>query len=66
LGIRYVLLELLVKLVEVGDEVSGTSRSEVALGVNSDVWVVALVGIEGCVIPVVTLGTLLYANSARG
>jgi len=43
-----VLLELLVKLVEVGDEVSGASQSEVTLGVNSNVWVVALVGIEGC------------------
>jgi len=42
-----VLLELLVKLVEVGDKVSGVSRSEVALGVNSNVQVVALVGIEG-------------------
>jgi len=48
LGIGYVLLELLVKFVEVGDGVSGASRSEVALGVNSDVRVVALVSIEGC------------------
>jgi len=43
------LLELLVKLIEVGDKVLFASQSEVALGVNSDVQVVALVGIEGCV-----------------
>jgi len=47
LGISCVLLELLVKLIEVSDKVLGTSQSEVVLGVNSDVWVVTLVGIEG-------------------
>ena len=41
------LLELLVKLIEVGDKVSCMSQSEVTLRVNSDVRVVALVGIEG-------------------
>ena len=48
LGISSVLLELLVKLVEVSDEVLGTSQSKVVLGVNSDVRAVALVSIEGC------------------
>ena len=41
------LLELLVKLIEVSDKVSCMSRSKVALEVNSDVLVVTLVGIEG-------------------
>ena len=41
------LLELLVKLIEVGDKVLGVSQSEVTLRMNSNVQVVALVGEEG-------------------
>jgi len=64
LGISYVLLELLVKLIKVSDKVLGMSRSDVALGVNSNVSGSSPCGIEG-VIPVVALGMLLYANSVR-
>ena len=41
------LSELLVKLIEVSDKVTCVSGCEVALRMNSNVWVVALVGEEG-------------------
>src|SRR5882724_1953812 len=43
-----VLLKLLMQLVEVGDKVTCTSRSEVAFRVNGKVRMVTLVGKEGC------------------
>src|SRR5882724_6110935 len=43
-----VLLKLLVQLVEVGDKVTCTCGSEVVFQVNGKVWMVTLVGKEGC------------------
>ena len=43
-----VLLKLLVQLIEVGDKVTCACRSEVMFWVNSKVWMVTLVGKEGC------------------
>src|SRR5882724_11047703 len=43
-----VLLKLLVQLVEVGDQVTCTCGSEVVFQVNGKVWMVTLVGKEGC------------------
>src|SRR5882724_6485071 len=43
-----VLLKLLVQLVEVGDKVTCACRSKVAFWVNGKVWMVTLVGKEGC------------------
>src|SRR6266481_6320653 len=47
LGVSYMHLELLVKLIEVGDKVMCARRREVVLGMNSNIWVIALVGKEG-------------------
>ena len=47
LGVSYMLSELLVKLIEVSDKVTCASGREVTLGMNSNVWVIALVGKEG-------------------
>ena len=58
LGISYMLSELLVKLIEVSDEVTCTSGRKVTLRMNSNVWVVALVGKEGHNL-VIALGILL-------
>ena len=44
LGISYMCLELLVKLIEVCDKVMCTCRCEVALRMNGNVWVVTFVG----------------------
>jgi len=43
-----VLLKLLVQLVEVGDKVTCTCRSEIVFQVNGKVRMVTLVGKEGC------------------
>jgi len=43
-----VLLKLLVQLVEVGDKVTCTCGSKVTFQVNGKVWMVTLVGKEGC------------------
>src|SRR5882724_9823141 len=43
-----VLLKLLVQLVEVGDKVTCVCGSEVAFRVDGKVWMVTLVGKEGC------------------
>src|SRR5882724_1070394 len=48
LGFGNVQLKLLVKLVEVSDENLSMCQCEVIFGVNSDVWVITLVGKEGC------------------
>jgi len=48
LGFSYVLPELIVELVEVGDKVTSACRGEVVLRVNSEVWMITLVGKEGC------------------
>ena len=48
LSFSNVLLKLLVQLVEVGDKVTCVCRSEVAFRVNGKVWMVTLVGKEGC------------------
>ncbi len=42
-----VLLEFLMKLIEVSDKVTGTHGSEIVLGMNGNVWMIALVGKEG-------------------
>src|SRR6266481_3962430 len=46
LGISYMCLELLVKLIKVCDKVMCTHRREVALRMNGNVWVIAFVGEE--------------------
>ena len=46
LGICYMYLELLVKLIKVGDKVTCARGCEVALGMNSNVRVIAFVGKE--------------------
>ena len=46
LGVSYMCLELLVKLIEVCDKVTCACGCEVALGVNSNVRVIAFVGKE--------------------
>src|SRR5467141_606767 len=43
-----VLPKFLMKFVEVGDKVTSTCRSEVALRVNCEVRMITLVGKEGC------------------
>src|SRR5882724_4799461 len=43
-----VTLKLLVQLVEVSDKVTCACRSEVAFWVNGKVWMITLVGKEGC------------------
>jgi len=43
-----VLLKLLVQLIEVGDKIMCACISEVTFWVNSKVWMVTLVGKEGC------------------
>ena len=40
--------KLLVQLVKVGDKNLGACRCKVMFRVNSDVWVITLVGKEGC------------------
>ena len=47
LCVSYMRLELLVKLIKICDKVTGTGRREVALGMNSNIRVVAFVGVEG-------------------
>jgi hypothetical protein len=47
LGFGNILLEFLMKLVEVSDKVTCACGSEIALGMNGNVWVVTLVGKEG-------------------
>src|SRR5882724_6898170 len=48
LSFSNVLLKLLVQLVEVGDKVTCMCGSKVTFWVNSKVWMVTLVGKEGC------------------
>ena len=43
-----VLLEFLVKLIEVSDKVTCACRSEIVLEMNGNVRMIALVGKEGC------------------
>src|SRR5467141_246380 len=43
-----VLPKFLVKFVEVGDKVTSACGSEVTLRVNCEVWMITLVGKEGC------------------
>src|SRR5882724_8817239 len=43
-----VLLKLLVQLIEVGDKVTCACGSEVMFRVNGKVWMITLVGKEGC------------------
>src|SRR5882724_2685570 len=43
-----VLLKLLVQLVEVGDKVTCTCGSEVTFRMNGKVWMITLIGKEGC------------------
>ena len=47
LCVSYMHFEFLVKLIKICDEVTGARRCKVALGMNSNVRVVAFVGIEG-------------------
>ena len=47
LGISYVCLKLLVKLIEVCDKVTCARRCKVALRMNGNIWVIAFVGKEG-------------------
>ena len=47
LGFGYVLPEFMVEFVEVDDKVMGTCGGEVALRVNSEVWMITLIGEEG-------------------
>ena len=46
LRVRYMGLELLVKVVEVNRKVSGPGRGNVAFGVDGDARMITLVGIE--------------------
>ena len=48
LGVSYMCLELLVKLIKVCDKVTCTSGCEVTLRMNGNVQVIALVGEERC------------------
>src|SRR5882724_5813339 len=48
LSFSNVLLKLLVQLVEVGDKVTCMCGSEIVFQVNGKVWMVTLVGQEGC------------------
>ena len=43
-----VLLEFLVKLIEVSDKVTCTCGSNIMLRINDNVWMITLVGKEGC------------------
>src|SRR6266481_8843420 len=47
LCVSYMCFEFLVKLIKICDEVTGVRRRKVALGMNSNVRVVAFVGVEG-------------------
>src|SRR5882672_4579235 len=47
LGFGYVLPEFMVELVEIGDKIACMCGGKVTLGVNSEVWVITLIGKEG-------------------
>ena len=47
LGISYMCLELLVKLIKICDKVTGAHGCEVTLGMNGNIQVIAFVGKEG-------------------
>ena len=65
LGFGNVQLKLLVQLIKVGDENLSTCQCKVAFRVNGDVWVITLVGKEGCNASG-GIGVLLYVNLANG
>ena len=43
-----VLPELLVQLIEVCDKIMSACRCNIALQMNGEVWMITLVGKEGC------------------